>query len=228
MTDKQNGKNLTPLSLLGNTLGAALGLILFGLGTYVTIRANMGVAPWDALNTGLSKTFGLSFGTCSIAVSLVILAADILLREKIGVGMFLDAFLVGITVDACNALSLIPQAPSLLWGTVYLLSGMTVMGFSQFLYMRAGLGCGPRDTFLVGLSRKLPRLPIGLISIIIMAVVTLQAYLLGGDIGIGTLVCAFLVGPIMQFAFFLVRFRPTEVLHQDVLTSCKVLFGIAR
>ena len=83
--------------LLKKTLLAAIGLICFGAGVYLTIQANIGVAPWDALNLGLSKTFGILYGTASVGVSVILILIDLLLKEHIGIGTILDAVLVGKT-----------------------------------------------------------------------------------------------------------------------------------
>lgn len=95
--------------LLKKTLLAAIGLICFGAGVYLTIQANIGVAPWDALNLGLSKTFGILYGTASVGVSVILILIDLLLKEHIGIGTILDAVLVGKTVDFLNWFDLIPS-----------------------------------------------------------------------------------------------------------------------
>lgn len=214
--------NHTPRSICLNALIAALSLFLNGFGTYLTIRAGIGAGPWDVFNLGLSKTFGILYGTASISVSLAILLVDIVLREPIGIAMFIDAVVVGKSVDLFNALDWIP-APEHLWISIpMMLIGLTIMGYTQFLYMRAALGCGPRDTLLVGLSRHSRRVPIGVISIAILSMATLAGYLLGGPVGIGTLICAFCAGPIMQLAFTSVRFDATTVTHQKIPETIRV------
>lgn len=214
--------NNTKASIIFNSLQAAFGLFLFGFGVYLTIQANIGVGPWDAFNLGLSGTVGIKYGTASIIMSLIILAVDIALREPIGIGMFLDAFIVGKTVDFFNWLDPVTPMNKTLSGLALMLIGLVIMGFAQFIYMRAALGCGPRDTLLVALSKRMPRIPIGLISIVILAVVTFVGWRLGGPIGLGTLISAFLTGPIMQLDFRLVRFTATEVQHQDIIASLKI------
>ena len=215
--------NTSRISILKNTLLAAVGLFFFGFGVYLTIQANMGVAPWDAFNLGLSQTFGIKYGTASIAVAFFIMIIDIILREQIGIGMVLNAILIGKTVDLFNYVNLVPAQQKPVASLIVMTAGMFIMGFSQYMYMKAALGCGPRDCLLVGLSRRINKVPIGVISICILAVVTFIGWLLGGSIGIGTLICAFFVGPIMQLDFKLVRFDATEIKHQDIITSFRIL-----
>ena len=139
--------------------------------------------------------------------------------------MILDALIVGKTVDLFNWLSPVQKMTGWFSGLLLMLAGLVVEGFSLYLYMRTGLGCGPRDTLLVQLKKKLPKIPIGLISIVILAVVTLIGWKLGGPVNFGTLVCALLTGPIMQAAFHTVRFKAEDVEHQDIVTSLMILTG---
>ncbi|MCQ2461799.1 MAG: hypothetical protein MJ177_00150 [Clostridia bacterium] len=205
-----------------NSLLAAFGLFLFAFGVYLTIQADIGVAPWDAFNLGLSSTFGIKYGTASIIVSFVIVVIDVLLKEQIGIGMFLDAVLVGKSVDFFSWTGLVSKQEKLVFSLPVMAAGIIIMGFSQFLYMKASLGCGPRDTLLVGLKRRAKKIPIGLISVCILAIVTLAGYLLGGSIGIGTVICALLTGPVMQLDFKIVKFDPTVLKHQNIIESFKV------
>jgi uncharacterized membrane protein YczE len=88
--------------------------------------------------------------------------------------------------------------------------------------MKAALGCGPRDTLLVGLAKRSGKIPIGAVSIALLGSATLIGWLLGGPVGVGTLIFAFCMGPIMQFAFHTVRFDATAVCHQHLLESFRV------
>lgn len=217
--------NNTRLDIIRNSFKAAFGLFMFGFGVYLTIQANIGVGPWDVLNLGLSGTFGIKFGTGSIIVSLLILAIDIFLREPIGIGMFLDAFVVGKTVDLFNWMDVVKPQENPVLGIVMMLAGLFIMGYSQYLYMDAALGCGPRDTLLVALAKRMPKIPIGVISIVILAVVTFIGWRLGGPIGIGTIICAFFTGPIMQLDFKLVGFDATKIVHQNIKESAKIFIN---
>ena len=218
-------ENRTPVSVLKNSLLACVGLLFFGFGIYLTIQANIGAAPWDSFSLGLSSVLGIKFGNAAVMISFLVLLVDILLREKIGIGMLLDAILVGKTVDLLNFLDLVKPQQSPLSGALCMIAGMAVCGFAQAIYMRAALGCGPRDALLVGLSRRLSRLPIGGVSIGIQATVAVIGWLLGGSIGLGTLLFALLQGPIMELVFRLVRFDAKAVRHQDLPESLRVLSG---
>ena len=217
--------NRTTRSILINMLIAAISLFVNGFGIYLTIQANLGAAPWDVLNLGLSKTLGILYGTASIAVSLTILGMDVLLKEPIGIAMFIDAFVVGKSVDFSNWIKAVPKCTSIWTGIPVMLAGIVILGYTQYAYMTAALGCGPRDTLLVGLSKRIKKLPIGVISIAILSTATLIGWLLGGPVGIGTLICAFASGPIMQFAFYTMHFDATGIKHQNLKESLGVMRG---
>ena len=215
--------NDTAKSILKNSITATVGLFLFAFGVFLTIRADIGVAPWDAFNLGLSSTLGIKYGTANILVSMIIIVIDIAMREQIGIGMFLDAVLVGKFVDLFDFLNLIPYQKKTIMGVLVMTVGMFIMGFAQYFYMKAALGCGPRDSLTVGLKRRTKKIPIGLVITAILAVVTLVGWLLGGKIGIGTVIAALCEGPIMELEFRFMRFDPTAIRHQNISESYKVL-----
>ena len=221
--DMNKAPNQTVCSILFNILLAAFSLFVNGFGVYLTIHASIGAGPWDVFNLGISRTFGILYGNASIAVSFTVLILDILLREPIGIAMFIDAVTVGKSVDLFNYLALVPVPDTLFGSIVMLFVGLVIIGYTQYLYMRASLGCGPRDTLLVGLKRRCRTLPIGAVSVLLLSAVTLAGYLLGGPVGIGTLLFALCSGPIMQFAFRTVHFDATSVRHQNLFDSLRII-----
>ena len=218
-------ENRTVTAILLNMLLAAASLFINGFGVYLTIQANLGAAPWDVLNLGLSKSLGILYGSASIAVSLTILVIDILLKEPIGIAMFIDAIVVGKSVDFFNWIHAVPACDSLWTGIPVMFVGLVILAYTQYAYMIASLGCGPRDTLLVGLAKRVKKIPIGAVSIALLSSATLIGWLLGGPVGIGTLICAFATGPIMQMAFRTVHFNATEVRHQRLRDTIRVICG---
>ena len=217
-------ENRTVEAICLNAVLAAVSLFINGFGVYLTIQANIGAAPWDVLNLGLSRTFGILYGTASITVSATILLIDILMKEPIGIAMFIDAVVVGKAVDFFNWIHAVPACSSPLTGIPVMLVGLVILAYTQYTYMIASLGCGPRDTLLVGIARRMRCVPIGAVSIALLSMVTLAGGLLGGPVGIGTLICAFGAGPVMQMAFHTVHFDATRVRHQRIRRSLRVLF----
>ena len=216
--------NRSPGAIARNILLATLSLFANGFGVYLTIQANIGAGPWDVLHLGLSKSLGILYGTASVAVSYGILAIDILLREPIGIAMFIDALVVGTAVDFFNHFNVVPTCTSLRTSVPVMILGLIIMAYTQYAYMIASLGCGPRDTLLVALAKRAGRIPIGAVSVGLLSFATFIGWLLGGPVGFGTLICAFGTGPIMQLAFRTVRFDATTVHHQHLLDSLKTLF----
>ena len=222
LKNKSLHENRTGGAIVTNMLLAAVSLFVNGFGVYLTIQANIGAGPWDVLNLGLSKTLGILYGTASIVVSYTILGIDIALREPIGIAMFIDAFVVGKAVDFFNRIGAVPKCDSLATGIPVMIIGLIIMAYTQYTYMSASLGCGPRDTLLVALAKRAGRIPIGVVSITLLSLATFIGWLLGGPVGIGTLICAFCTGPIMQMAFKSVKFDATQVNHQHLADSVRV------
>lgn len=206
-------------------LKTVAGLFVFSFGVYLTIRGNIGLAPWDCLSTGLSYHLPLGYGAIHTITAILILGIDLLLKEKIGYGTVLDALLVGGFVDFFTWLGLVKDCTSLLTGAFVMIVGLFIMAFGQLLYMSAGQCCGPRDTFMVGIGKRLPRIPIGVVEIGILCVVLAIAWLLGGPIGLGTVLATFGIGIAMQIVFSLFHFEPRDVVHKGLVEGTRMFFS---
>ena len=213
---------------LKRSLLASAGLLLFAFGFYLQLAANIGLSPWTALNQGLSNNLPITFGQASIMVSVIIVALDLLMHETIGLGTILDALLVGWGSDLFIALELVPYQTNFISGLALLIVGLTVSCTGQWLYMMAGLSCGPRDAFLVGLGKRLSKLPIGRVNIILNLVVALVAFLLGGQIGLGTIIALFGTGIIMDIVFKIIRFEPRSVTHEGLVETIREFLKAAK
>ncbi len=218
-------RNMSAADIITSCIVAFVSLFINGLGVYLTIHANIGAGPWDVLNLGVSRTLGIMYGNASIAISLTILAIDIFMKEPIGLAMIIDALTVGKAVDFFNWINIVPTPKSLIASIIMMFIGLVIIAYTQFTYMWAALGCGPRDTLLVGLKKHIKKIPIGAVSICLLSCATFIGWLLGGQVGIGTLICAFCAGPIMQFAFQSVKFDATGIRHQNIGESIAVLAG---
>ena len=208
-------------------LQIAAGLLVFALGVHLTIYANIGLAPWDCLGMGVARNTPLNYGLSMTCMAVIILGIDLLLKERIGFGTIIDALLTGNFVQMFNDLNPFPANQNLFAGIGIMLVGFAFMALGMWIYMSAGQCCGPRDAMLVGLGKRMPRVPIGVVEILLWAAVTLVGWLLGGPVGIGTLICAFGAGPVMQLAFHTVHFDATAVRHQRLRDSLRV-FGTRR
>ena len=197
-------------------LRVVAGLLVFALGVHLTIFANIGLAPWDCLGMGMSYHLPLNYGLSMTAMAVCILVIDVAMGERIGLGTVIDALLTGNFVQLFNDLNPLAANESLVAGLAIMLVGFAVMAMGMKLYMEAGLGCGPRDALLVGLGRRLPHIPIGVVEIMLWSTVTLAGWLLGGPVGLGTLVAALGAGSVMQVIYNLIGFEPRDVHHRGL------------
>jgi len=202
---------------------AAVGLVFFSFGLYLQLVADVGLAPWQALNEGLFLHLPITFGQASILISLVVVAADLLLREPIGMGTILDALVVGWATDFFLWLDPVEKPGSFLMAVVLLLLGTVAACVGQYIYMKAALSCGPRDALLVAVGKRLPKIPIGTVNILMTAVVLAVGWALGGTVGVGTVITLFGTGIIMDLVFKVLRFEPRSVVHEGLVQTLAAL-----
>ena len=199
------------------------GLFLYALGIVMTLKANVGYAPWDVLHVGLAKTTGITIGLASILVGLLIVAVTFLLGEKLGLGTILNMILIGAFLDLILMVDVIPTMENSYWGIVLLIAGLFVISIATYYYIGSGFGAGPRDSLMVALARK-TNLPIGFCRGTIEVVAVVVGWRLGGMVGIGTIVAAFTVGFCIQLTFRILKFDPKQVHHQTLRATYQALF----
>ena len=199
------------------------GLLIFALGVHLTIRADLGLAPWDCLGMGVAKHTPLNYGLSMTAIAVIILVIDLLLGEKIGFGTIIDALLTGNFVQLFNDVDKLPATRSLWAGILTIIGGLVLMAIGQYFYMKSAQCCGPRDALLVGVGKRFRKVPIGFVLMGILALVLLGGWLLGGKVGVGTLITAFGTGPVMQLVYLCIHFEPREVQHRSVKEAIRIL-----
>ena len=209
--------------IIGQWIRIVLGLLVFSFGVHLTIRANIGLAPWDCLGMGIAKHTPLNYGLAMTIMAVIILAVDLLLKERIGYGTVIDALLTGNFVQMFNDMDPLPENNSMILGIGIMLAGLVFMAVGMWIYMRGEQCCGPRDSLLVGLGKRMPKVPIGMVGVILWATVLLAGWLLGGPVGIGTLISTFGAGLVMQVVYSLLHFEPRKVKHLDLLTVTRML-----
>ena len=218
--------NQTPKDILKNIVVFFLGLTALSFGTYLTIQAGIGVSSWDCLALGTAGKLGLKYGNANLIISVTVILLDILLKEKIGLGTVLNGIFCGKIVDVFNALDLVPViSGNILLSILLVAAGMVVEAFGVIYYMKPSLGCGPRDTFKVGIGRYVRKIKIGTVGIGINMIVLLCGWLLGGPVGIGTVMNIFFYGVIENLVNGLMKFEPRDLVHQDILESFRILFN---
>jgi uncharacterized membrane protein YczE len=172
-----------------------LGLVLFGVGIGLMLDSDLGLPPWDVLHQGLAERIGGTVGLWSIVVSIVVLLLWFPLREPFGLGTLLNFAIIGVAIDLTAALVPDPGATWVRWAL--LLGGIYLIGVSSGMYIGANLGPGPRDGLMTGISKRGPS--IRLTRFALEAIVLGVGWLLGGTFGLGTVIFAIAIGPIVHY-----------------------------
>ena len=193
-----------------------VGLFLFGLAVSLMLEAHIGLDPWSALHDVLSERTGLSFGRISQSVGLLLIVVSAFaLSVRPGLATICNMLIIGPWVDVLRAQSWFPTFDGGVAGTVQFLIAIAVMGLGRGVYIGARLGAGPRDGLAMGLSRRIGR-SLRVTRNGIEVTVLVVAAILGGSIGLGTLIFAVLMGPTMQASLrlFDVSHDPSPSLHR--------------
>jgi uncharacterized membrane protein YczE len=168
------------------------GIVALGLGIALTLDARLGVSPWDVLHQGLADRTGLTFGTVVVLVGLVVLLFWIPLGQRPGIGTVVNTLTVGYLVDLFLYLEPEPTVLASRWA--YLLVGIVISAFGMACYIGAGLGPGPRDGLMTGLTAR--GLPLWLVRTSLELATLIAGWVLGGDVGVGTVLFALGIGPL--------------------------------
>jgi uncharacterized membrane protein YczE len=172
-----------------------VGLVLYGVSMAMMVRGGLGLDPWDVLHFGVAEGLPVSFGTVVILVGIAVLLLWIPLRQTPGLGTVANAVVIGLATDAALAVMAAPQAMAGRIGL--LLGGVVLNGLATALYIGSQLGPGPRDGLMTGLARR-TGWSIRLVRTSIEVTVVLLGWLLGGVVGLGTVVYALSIGPLVQ------------------------------
>jgi uncharacterized membrane protein YczE len=173
----------------------ALGLVLYGATLAMIIRSTLGNAPWDVLHQGLAVHLPITIGQAVIAMSLVVLLLWIPLREMPGLGTIANSFVVGLVADA--VLGVVPAPDDLRVRVLLLLGGVLGNAAATALYIGSQFGPGPRDGLMTGLHRRTGA-SIFVVRTALEVTVVVIGWLLGGVVGVGTVLYAVAIGPLVQ------------------------------
>jgi len=170
------------------------GLALFGWGLALMVAADLGLGPWEVLHQGVSFHTPIPIGTVGIITGFAVLLLWIPLRERFGLGTALNVVFIGVVIDLTLIWLSTPSQPALRW--TYMIVGIVMVGAGSGFYIGAGLGPGPRDGLMTGLARR--GWSIGLVRTSIELTALVGGWLLGGTVGVGTVLFAFGIGPLVQ------------------------------
>ena len=210
-------------TIIEKVLRAMFGYMLYGLGISMTVNANQGLAPWGVFHDGLAGNLGILFGTASQLVGAAIVILDIFLGERIGWGTVGNVFFIGYFINLVDKLDFIPKFNNIFLSYLLMFAGMATISLATYFYLSAQLGAGPRDGLMIALTKR-SKFSVGTIRNIIEFCVVIAGYLLGGKIGIGTLIMAFFMGRFIQLCFRLFKFDVRVIKHRYVDEDLKSLF----
>jgi uncharacterized membrane protein YczE len=173
-----------------------VGLVLYGWSMAMLIRSGLGLDPWDVFHQGLANHLPITFGQVTILVGALVLLLWIPLRQRPGIGTVLNVFVIGLAADA--GLAAMPAVTGLPGQIAMLLGGVVANGLAGALYVGARLGPGPRDGLWVALTKRTGH-SIRVVRTVLEVTIVAIGWLLGGVVGVGTVVYALAIGPIVQF-----------------------------
>ena len=194
--------------LLHRLVQLYIGLLVYGLAGALQVRSGLGLDPWDVLHQGLAGHLGLAIGTVLILVGAVVLIGWIPLRQRPGLGTLSNVVLIGVSMNA--SLELLPRVRMMPWRVADMVAGIVLCGVATGMYIGAHFGPGPRDGLMTGLARRTGR-SIRLTRTALEVTVLGAGWLLGGTVGVGTVLFAVGIGPLAQLFMRIFDARPRSV-----------------
>ena len=197
-----------------------LGFIVYGLAIVVMIHANVGLSPWDVLHQGISLKTGLTMGKVSISVGIIIIIIDAILGEGIGFATLGNVLLIGTFLDMFESLNIIPYANNLFIGIIMMIIGVVLAALATVLYL--ALGSGPRDGLMLAINKRSSK-SVGTVRTIIELSVLFIGWILGGSVGIGTIISGVGLGYAIEIGFKISHMDSKTLVHKNIYDSIKLL-----
>lgn len=225
------------------------GLAVMSFGSAMALVADLGMEPWDVLNDGMARFLQgmlgitlsngadlITFGRANIAIGLTILLIDVLCGERVGFGTFINILICGNIVDLCTGdlipgFALLPDYRGMAWSVSLLprlilcVLSLLPAALGMYIYMSARLGSGPRDGLMCVLTRKLHKWPVGGIRVLLEGCALTLGWVLGGTVGVGTIILVCLSGPVMQLIFKLAKFDVRQLKHETIAETIASIRG---
>jgi len=188
------------VALLKKTLSILIGSILFALGVVTMLNANLGMNTWAVLDVGIQNYIDLTLGQITQITGFMALSCGWLLGFPPGYATLISIFFMGNAIDIIILLNVVPHPMEITLRLIMVAFSAACFGVGSLLYVKPELGAGPRDSLMMGLIKRLS-LPVAQIRIGLEFIIIAIGYLLGGPVGIGTLLSAVLVGYAVDFSF---------------------------
>lgn len=211
-------------SLMMRIVRLFFGLFLYAMGIVLTINANIGLSPWDVFHEGFSNSVGITMGQASMLAGFTIVVLNAVFGERVGWGTIANMVFIGIFMDILMLNHMIPIFENIILKIIMMVLGLLVIGAASYFYISAGLGAGPRDGLMIALTKKTNK-SVRFIRSCIEITVVVVGYILGGTLGIGTLIMAFMMGPSVQFMFKVFNFNVGIIKHRYIDEDFRYIKG---
>lgn len=201
------------------------GLVLAAYGVGLTVTAELGVSPWDVFSQGvalkMTEVLGVEvmMGTITQITAALVIFVDVALKEKIGVATIIDTCIFGGALNFFLKHNMLPYPETFAVRFIFMLIGYIIWGLGIYIYMKPALGAGPKDALFVIFAKR--KIPVAIAKNSIEAVVFVIGWILGGTIGIGTVVAVFAMGYIIEFWFRVFNFDVTAVKNESIFETAK-------
>jgi uncharacterized membrane protein YczE len=212
----EKNSTLYVVTLLKKMPTLFFGLLLYSIGILATLHSKLGMSPWDVFHMGIVNHSSLSLGQVSQLTGFFILALSYFIGVAPGLGSVFNMIFIGIFIDLIERLNVFSTPNNLIGRILMLLSGIIIIGWASYFYLKVELGAGPRDSLMEGLVKRFNK-PVWMIRGAIELTVLLIGYFLGGPVGLGTLIITFTIGFSVQLAFRIGRYDSKSVQHTNLV-----------
>lgn len=207
-----------PKRFAGNFAMLMAGLMIFALAMVLSLQCNLGASSWAVFHDGIAIQTPLTFGQGTILVGIIMVFVSWAFGVRPGPGTFANMLLVGIWIDVILWSNVVPEAQSYPARVAMLLLAIVLLGFASALYIKPGFGAGPRDSFMLAIAR-LTNIRVSIVRWSIEVAVVTLGILMGGDFGVGTIIFAMLIGPVVGFFFGVFKIQTRRVKPAPVTAS---------
>lgn len=192
-----------------------VGQLFSAIGIVAMIQANIGLDPWNVLHMGISRTFNISLGSATIIVGATAVIIAGIMGEKFGFGTIANVIFPGLLINFIQHFNLIPLMHSVPTGIIMMFIGQSILAVGTYYYLAAFMGAGPRDALMVAVSKKTKR-SVGLCRSTLEVLSVIIGWLIGGKVGIGTLLSALTIGFFLQTAFSYFKFNAAASTNESI------------
>jgi uncharacterized membrane protein YczE len=201
--------------ILGIIIRMTLGFLLCACGTVMALNSKLGLSPWDVFHQGLTNVISLTIGQASIMVGVVVVIITSMLGLEVGIGTVANMIVIGCFTDLIICTKIIPVCNNLFTGILMIIGSLFVNAIGSYLYIGCEMGCGPRDGLMIALM-KLTGKSISLIRFCIECGALIIGWILGGVVGIGTLMTVFGIGYCVQIVYRVFKFDVNALRHRNL------------